>query len=151
MGPDQSLQDDPEIKNKIDMMTREYGQSARTYKSALFWVLPESSAPVREEARKLLAWEDIENESLNLDESQRKQLDASIKKARRDLTESTWRTYKNVLYLGKDNTITTMDLGLITSSAVVAQIHTIRIATRGYCSKRHSCAVSCAQLATGLY
>ena len=117
MGPDQSLQDDPEIRTKIDTMTREYGQSARTYKSALFWVLPDSGAPVREEARKLLAWEDIENEALKLDDAQRKQLDGSIKKSRRDLTESAWRSYKNVLYLGKENTITTMDLGLITSSA----------------------------------
>jgi hypothetical protein len=44
-------------------------------------------------------------------------LDSSIKKARRDLTESVWRTYKYVMLLGKDNTIKSIDLGLVTSSA----------------------------------
>lgn len=44
-------------------------------------------------------------------------MDANVKKARRDLTESVWRSYKNVLYLDKENQIETMDLGLVTSSA----------------------------------
>ena len=117
MAPEQSMQDDAEIQTKIEAMTREYGKSARTYKSALLWVLPEAGGSMREEARKLLAWEDIENDNLNLDESQRKQLDTSIKKARRDLNESVWRTYKNVMLLGKDNTMQTEDLGLVTSSS----------------------------------
>jgi hypothetical protein len=117
MSPEQSVQDDAEIHAKIEAMTREYGKSARTYKSALLWVVPEAGGSLREEARKLLAWEDIENDDLNLDESQRKQLDASIKKARRDLSESVWRDYKNIFLLEKDNKIKPKDLGLITSSA----------------------------------
>jgi len=117
MGPDQSSQEDPDIHNKVENMTREYGKSARTYKSALLWIVPESGGQLCEEARKLIAWEDINDEKLKLDETQQKQLNTSIKKARRDLTESVWRTYKNVMYLGKDNKIETMDLGLVTSSA----------------------------------
>jgi len=117
IGPEQSLHDDSKIIDKIDTMSKDYGKSARTYKSALLWILPESAGPLREEARKLIAWKDIRDEELNLDEIQQKQLDASIKKARRDLTETVWRTYKNILYLGKDNKIETLDLGLVTSSA----------------------------------
>jgi hypothetical protein len=64
-----------------------------------------------------LAWEDIRDEGLTLDEAQQRQLDTSIKTARRDLTESVWRTYKHVMLLDKDNTIKSIDLGLVTSSA----------------------------------
>ena len=117
LGPDQSVSEAPEIRQEIETMTREYGKSARTYKSALLWIAPESGEQIREEARKLIAWKDIKDEGLSLDESQRKQLDVNVKKARRDLTESVWRTYKNVLYLDKENQIETMDLGLVTSSA----------------------------------
>ncbi len=117
VDPEQSIQDDDQIQTKIDAMTREYGKSARTYKSALLWVVPEAGGSMREEARKFLAWEDIQNDELNLDESQRKQLDASVKKARRDLSESVWRSYKNVLLVGKDNTLETVDMGLVTSSS----------------------------------
>ncbi|MDA2929041.1 DUF499 domain-containing protein [Acidobacteria bacterium AH-259-O06] len=117
LAPDQSIQEDTKIRDKVEAMTREYGKSARTYKSALIWIVPESANSLREEARKLLAWRDIRDESLNLDERQQKQLDTNLKKAKRDLTEVVWRTYKNVLLLDKDNSIKTIDLGLVTSSA----------------------------------
>ena len=117
MAPDQSLQETPEINEKIEVMTKEYGTSARTYKSALIWIVPESSAFLRDEARKIIAWEDISNEGLNLDYLQKRQLDTSVKKAKRDLTESVWRTYKNAMLLDKDNKIKKHDLGLITSSS----------------------------------
>ncbi len=67
--------------------------------------------------RKLLAWEDIQNEALKLDESQQKQLNVSVQKARRDVDETIWRSYKNILLLGDNNTIQMIDLGLVTSSA----------------------------------
>lgn len=117
LGPDKAVQDDSTISNEVDTMTREYGKSARTYKSALLWIVPESSGQIREEARKLIAWEDIKDEGLNLDDLQQRQLDTNVKKARRDLTESVWRTYKNIMYLDKENHIETLDLGLVTVSA----------------------------------
>jgi hypothetical protein len=116
-GPEQSIQDDQTISSKIERMTLEYGNSARTYKSALIWIVPESGGSLRDEARKLLAWEDIQGEGLNLDEAQERQLAENIKKARRDLKESVWRSYKNVMLLSKDNSIRTIDLGLVTSSS----------------------------------
>jgi hypothetical protein len=117
MSPEHALQDDHKVRELIEAMTREYGKSARTYKSGLIWVVPDSAGPLREAARKCLAWEDIRDEALKLDEAQTRQLDTNIKKSRRDLTEAVWRSYKNVLLLGEDNTIQTIDLGLVTSSA----------------------------------
>ncbi len=117
LGPESSVSETPDILKQVDAMTRGYGKSARTFKSALLWVVPDSGAQMAEEARKLIAWEDIKGENLNLDEPQKKQLDINVKKARRDLAESVWRAYKNVMYLEKNNQIDTMDLGLVTSSA----------------------------------
>lgn len=101
----------------IDGLTRQYGASARTFKSALIFCVPESAAALREDARKLLAWEAIEEEGLNLDDQQRQQLGETLKKARRDLRETVWRTYKVIALLGKDNVIKRVDLGLVHSSA----------------------------------
>ncbi len=130
MGPDQSALDVPEIRKAIEAMTKEYGKSSRTYKSALLWIVPESGGPLGEDARKLIAWEDIKGERLKLDEPQQKQLDINIKKAGRDLAETVWRTYKNVMFLGKDNQIETLDLGLVTSSAAESMTKLVLSALR---------------------
>jgi hypothetical protein len=67
----------------------------------------------------LLAWEDIQEEAaeLKLEELQRKQLAENQAKSKRDLRESVWRTYKTVMLLAKDNSIRSIDLGLVHSSA----------------------------------
>jgi len=107
----------PGIEGQVESMTGEHGKSARTYKSALIWILAESLGPLKDAARNLLAWEDIKDEGLSLDDLQQKQLETSGKKARRDLTEAVWRAYKHVLLLGGDGKIKSIDLGLVTSSA----------------------------------
>ncbi|ETR72594.1 MAG: ATPase AAA [Candidatus Magnetoglobus multicellularis str. Araruama] len=117
MAPDNSIQDDSNVKQNIETMTKEYGKSARTYKSALIWVVPESVSLLKEEARNLIAWNDIADENLKLDDSQNRQLNTNLKKAKSNLKESVWRTYKNVLLLDKDNTLRLIDLGLPTSSS----------------------------------
>jgi hypothetical protein len=103
----------------VEQVVRECGQSNRTYKSALIWMLAESAQPMREEARKLLAWRAIQEDAddLKLDEQQKRQLQESVQKARRDLRESIWRSYKNVCLLAKDNSLITKDLGLVHSSS----------------------------------
>ena len=117
LAPDQSLQDEKATEPFVETMTREYGTSARTFKSALIFCVPESPDALREDTRKVLAWEAIEDDDLKLDESQLHQLGESLKKARRDLKETIWRTYKNLMLLGKDNALKSVDLGLIHSSA----------------------------------
>jgi hypothetical protein len=119
LASDQSLQDEKNIVQVIDAMTRECGTSSRTFKSALVWCVADSASSLREEARKLLAWEAIQDEadSLRLEEGQQRQLAENLKKSQRDLREAVWRTYKNLFLLGKDNTMRPVDLGLVHSSA----------------------------------
>jgi len=119
LAPERAMEDEKKTRSFIETLTREHGASARTFKSALIWCVPESAAPLYDEARKLLAWEDIQDEEqqLQLDDSQKRQLAESVKKAQRDLREAVWRTYKHVLLLGKDNKLQPKDLGLVHSSA----------------------------------
>ncbi len=119
LAPEISMQDESRVMRQVETMTREHGASSRTFKSAVIWCAAEGDAALTDEARKLLAWEDIddEKEQLRLDDDQKRQLSESVRRARRDLKESVWRAYKNVLLLGKDNKIRRVDLGLIHSSS----------------------------------
>lgn len=120
LAPDQTMQD-PDTERLIEKMSREAGMSGRTFKSALLWAIPEETSQLRDEARKRLAWEDIEADyksgKLRLDETQERQLTENVKKAQRDLREAVWRTYKNLALLGKNNTLRYTNLGLIHSSS----------------------------------
>jgi hypothetical protein len=117
LSPERS-QRDKETITFVESIIREVGASARTYKSALIFAVPDSDARLRSDARQFLAWQAIrEEEGSNLDETQKQQLEANLKRAERDLKESVWRTYKYVLLLGKNNKTRTLDLGLVTSSA----------------------------------
>jgi hypothetical protein len=118
LAPDQAAADKATL-SFVDAATKEHGSSARTFKSALIWAVPEKADSLRDDARKVLAWEDIADEEteLRLDEGQKRQLAESLKKAQRDIKETVWRTYKNVMLLGKDGDWKAVDLGLIHSSA----------------------------------
>lgn len=126
-GLDRTMEDEKATKDFAELMIREYGATARTFKSAIIWVVADSAQPMREEARKVLAWQAISDEAmdLKLDDAQRKQLVENIQKAKRDLKESIWRAYKHLLLLGKDNTLKNVDLGLVHSSAADTPISNI--------------------------
>ncbi|MBW1928071.1 MAG: DUF499 domain-containing protein [Deltaproteobacteria bacterium] len=132
LAPDQSMQEEQETIRLVESMTKEHGKSSRTFKNALIWCVPESPEGLKDDARKLLAWEDINDEKneLRLDETQERQLIENLKKARRDLKESVWRTYKNIMLLARDNTIRVIDLGLVHSSAADSLIDLILNALR---------------------
>ena len=119
LPPDMSLQDEKGTTKFVESVTRESGSSSRTFKSALIFCVPELADALCDEARKVLAWEDIADEAddLKLDDTQIRQLDENVKKAKRDLKESIWRAYKVIMLLGKDNTLKKVDLGLVHSSA----------------------------------
>jgi len=110
---------EPSTRVEIERMTKEHGLSSRTYKSALLWCVAEDCAPLYDEARKVLAWEDIDAEAptLRLDEAQSRQLQENLGRARRDLRETVWRSYKNVFLLDESNEVRKIDLGLVHSSA----------------------------------
>lgn len=117
VSPEQAQQNN--LDQWIDALTRENGNSARTYKSALIWCLPDPNQGLNEDARKLLAWQTIQEESyeLRLDDLQTRQLNENLSKAKRDLTESVWRSYKTLVYLDKNTELKTVDLGLVHSSS----------------------------------
>lgn len=66
---------------------------------------------LREEARKVLAWEDIRDEEKGLDHNQEQQLKENLKKCESNLKASVWNAYKYVALLGKDNKIRVIDFG----------------------------------------
>jgi len=116
--PPEAAAGDAATQKQILALTQENGASARTFKSALLWAAAESGAGLLDEARKLLAWQDIEgDDSLRLDEGGRRQVEEKVKASQKDLREAVWRTYKNVFLLGDDNALRRIDLGLIHSSA----------------------------------
>jgi hypothetical protein len=119
LPPDMSLHDEKGTTKFVEAVTRESGSSSRTFKSALIFCVPDSTDALCDEARKVLAWEDIDDEAddLKLDETQIRQLDENVKKAKRDLKETIWRTYKVIMLLGKENAVKKVDLGLVHSSA----------------------------------
>ena len=119
LSPDQSVKDEAKIYKFIEEMTQTYGKSARTFKSALVWIVTDSDMGLYDEGRKLIAWEDIQSEEdeLKLDDIQKRQLSENVKRAQRDLKESIWRAYKNIILLDKNNKLKTIDLGLVHSSA----------------------------------
>ena len=105
----------------IEQMTREAGNSGRTYKSALIWIVAEDDQSIRDAARQRIAWDMIQDEfqegQLRLDDQQKRELLENISKAKRDLREAVWRQYKNLMLLDKENEIKTINLGLVHSSA----------------------------------
>ena len=108
----------------METMAKEHGLSSRTYKSALIWCVAEHGTLLSAEARKVLAWEDIDADTgtLRIDESQHQQLHENLRRAKRDLQEAVWRSYKNVFLLDETNTLRHVDLGLVHSSAAVSLV-----------------------------
>ena len=119
LPPDQTMEDAEATKKQIDSMTKECGKSARTYKTAIIWCIANSASRLKEEARKLLAWEDIQSEAdtLRLDDAQSAKLDENVKLAKRAISEAVWQAYNNIALLGKDNQLKVVDLGLLHSSS----------------------------------
>lgn len=119
MSPDQSLEDEAKTKALVEAIVRESGTSGRTFKSALVFAVPQSPTQIREDVRRMLAWEEIQSElpEISVDDAQRNQLAENLKKGQRDVRETVWRTYKNVMLLGKDNQVHNIDLGLVHSSS----------------------------------
>lgn len=105
----------------IETITRDCGSSARTFKSALLFAVPDSGDAVREAARLLLAWEDIDDDEDTkkriTDHGQIEMLKRNLANAKRDLDEAVFRAYRHIFLLGKDNKLQPVDLGQITSSS----------------------------------
>lgn len=124
LAPDHNNQDEDTFP-LIDILIKEAGQSARTYKSAIIFAIADSEIQLREEARKLLAWEDIRDNETRLDNDQKQQLTENLQQAKRDLKEAVWRSYKTIALLDKQNKVNYIDFGLITSSQDTSMVNLI--------------------------
>ncbi len=133
LSPERSWDEETRAKTQsfIDTLTKEYGASARTFKSALVWAVADRATDMQDNARTLLAWKTLEEEAdqLNLDDSQRRYLKEQLKSSERNLRESVWRSYKNILLLGKENKLESIDLGLVHSSAVDSKVGMVGLIT----------------------
>lgn len=127
LAPEQSAEDEKRTRAFIETAIREHGTTGRTYKSGLIFAVCGSPGPLFEDARRLLAWQEIDQElpTISVDDSQVNQLSSNIKKAKLDLKESVWRNYNTVALLGKDNAVRFIDLGKPHSSAAASIIQFI--------------------------
>jgi hypothetical protein len=103
----------------METIVRDCGNSGRTYKSAILFAVSDSADSIHEATRDVLAWEAIEDDTdtrKQLDEAQVRLLKRNFGRAKSDLCESIWRSYRYLYLLGKDNKLRQIDLGQITSS-----------------------------------
>ncbi|MSR55922.1 MAG: ATP-binding protein [Gemmataceae bacterium] len=122
-----------ELMNSI---VRDAGTSGRTFKSALLFAAADPAENVRDRAREVLAWEDVDDDEetkKRIDEAQFKLLARNLANARRDLDEAIFRAYKHLYLLGKDNKLRHIDLGNITSSAAgcLVEVYLQRLGSNG--------------------
>jgi hypothetical protein len=118
MGLDH-LAGDAGTKALIDSYVRDCGSSGRTFKSSLLFAVPDSATAITTAARDLLAWEDISDDGdtvKQLEDAQKRALSQSVSRAKADLREAIWRSYRHVFLLSKSNAVKDMDLGQINSS-----------------------------------
>ncbi|MCX7011323.1 MAG: AAA family ATPase, partial [Candidatus Sumerlaeota bacterium] len=118
MGPDMPG-DNAAAKRLIESIVRECGASGRTFKSALLFSAPVSTNGMADQARDVLAWEDIDDDEetkRRMDGAQRRMLDQKLGRAKSDLREAIWRAYRLLFMLGTDNTVRQIDFGALTSS-----------------------------------
>ncbi len=112
----------------METIVRDCGSSGRTFKSALIFSAPDAGVNVRDAARNVLAWEDIDDDEDTkklVDDAQLKLLARNLSSARRDLDEAVFRAYRHVYLLGKDNKLRHVDLGQITSSSAASLVELI--------------------------
>lgn len=126
---------DAETISFMEDIVNNYGSSARVYKSGLIFSVVDDGQPLKEEARKYLAWETIYDEAddLKLDVDQRKQVRINMDRAKKDLSEKVWKAYKNLVLLNKNNQLQIKDLGLIHSSQAksITHLYYLRLESEG--------------------
>lgn len=127
LGPDMPA-GQPATLAHMQQIVRECGSSGRTMKSALIFVAPESPGAIAAAARDVLAWEDIEDDTettKRLDNDQKRALNLGIGRAKSDLREAVWRSYRHLYLLDKNNELMPIDLGQTTSSMAPSLVELI--------------------------
>lgn len=117
LSPERAVGD--ETRAFVERCMKEWGAAPRVFRNALIWSIPDSASALLDAARRLKAWESLEDEAetREFDGSQRAQLTQGKERARNDLKEAVWRTYRFLSFLGLDGSLKEEDLGLVHSSA----------------------------------
>ena len=103
----------------IEKIVKDCGNGSRTFKSAVVFVTADSITAMRDNARDVLAWREIDEDAdtkSRLDEGQRRQLAVNVGASRKALEESIWRAYRHVYLLNGENALRQIDLGIVTRS-----------------------------------
>jgi len=116
LSPEYNLTN-PDTERLIETNIQEHGGTTRTYKSALLWSVANDDNGLKDAARKLLAWEMINEEhqsgTLPLDENQKAQLHGNFNIAREELENSVWRAYNSIILLDHTNKLRPIGFGPI--------------------------------------
>ncbi len=110
----------------IETITKNYGDSERTFKNAIIWIVTDDDTRLNEEVQKLLTWQDLRDEIeadnelfqelSEFDPSHiRAQIASNMKKSQKTLQDLVWQTYKHVALLNKEYEIGFPDLGYFES------------------------------------
>ena len=95
------------------------GGKGRTFKSCVFFAVPDAGDGATLTARDVLTWEEIAADQDTVDrleEAQKRTLKQSLERARKDLHETVFRSYRHVYLLNKTGELKDADLGQINSS-----------------------------------
>lgn len=122
LGPAHTISD-KRTATLVEQMTFEYGSSTRQFKNSLIWCVADDNNSLRDNAKRTLAWEDIQDEMHDapriddaLDEMQRRQLHQHLEKSRAEMRESVWRTYRHIRLMDKGGSLQHIDMGMLHSS-----------------------------------
>lgn len=103
----------------MEAIVKEYGNACRTFKAAAIFVAADSIGAMRDAARDMLAWREInedEDTKSRLDDGQRRQLMVNVGGSKRALEDAIWRAYRHVYLLNGEGTLRQIDLGIVTRS-----------------------------------
>lgn len=103
----------------MDKIVKECGNTGRTFKAAVVFVAADTMGAMRDAARDVLAWREIDEDDdtkARLDDGQRRQLLVSVGGSRKALEEAIWRAYRHLFLLNGENTLRQIDLGIVTRS-----------------------------------
>ncbi|MCP4400157.1 MAG: DUF499 domain-containing protein [bacterium] len=126
-APDYIKRDSHSVR-LIETFTRDYGSADRHFKNALIWVLPDDDEAMSGEARKLLTWQDIQNQvQRSADDASTMagveptkllvQLTEGIDSARKTLEQAVWHSYRYLALLNTKREIEFLDPGRLDPSA----------------------------------
>ena len=117
LDPDLNFKDNQTSTFIKDLFTT-YGANPRVYRNGLIGVAADSAQGIHEAARKYLAWVSVEKDAyeLRFEKEVVQHIKEDVQRAKRELKEQIWKSYRHLFLLGKHAEITHIDLGLLHSS-----------------------------------